>query len=614
VAVESQPGGGIVHVRVPARVAKFTLEVGSIRLVAQPRDTLKIVRGGDTQINVAATADRVLPEMVEIRYRTAGGARGREIMRQDSTAIPGQDEFQRYSHVFKNVLEPIEFEVAGGDERIRRLYILPVDSPKFVELKAWCEYPAYLVDRTAGAFTPREVTISGPLEVPQGTRVKLRCTASTPVSAVLVKSSDHQTPRPVGISPTREDSRQFEYDCGPVGGNRVLYFTLVDPDGLANREPIPLELIARADEPPTAGVRLSGIGSAITADALLPIHGEVTDDYGLAKAWFAVQLAEQATGIYPLARDIQRQQRARFEAAPLPSQRKSTVTATPKSPATPQEALDLRQLRQAGKLSLKPGDKLTLSVKAADACNLKASENVGESDRYHLEVVAPDELRGLLEAREFALRQKFETVIEELQQTRDLLGDVNKSKPSPPAGSDTASTTDAETAAGVIVDRIGQNCERSAYETGQLVAAFEDIRAELANNRIDAQEQHERLDQRIVVPLFRIAEELFPPLQSRLRDLRRRITLEQQIDRRPAGDDKRTAAEKELAPLAARDVLIRDGQQRIDTILAEMRSVLREMHELEDFNKLLERLRGLIQKQQQLEQQTIRKQREDLEE
>jgi hypothetical protein len=613
VILESAPGGGIVHARVPARVPRFTLEAGPVRLVSEPRDTLKIVRGGDAQINVAAYADRVLPELVEIRYRAAGGGRGREIMRQDSTAIPGQDEFQRYSHVFKNVLEPVEFEIAGGDERIRRLFVQPVDSPKFIELAAWCEYPAYLVDRTAGSFTPREVTIGGPLEVPQGTRVTLRCTASTPVSAVLVKTADQETPRPIPLSPARDDPRRFELDCGPIAANRVLFFTLVDPDGLANREPIPVELVARPDEPPTAGVRLAGIGSAITANALLPIQGELTDDYGLAKAWFAVQVAEQPPRIQPLAREVRRQRRSRFEATPLPSERKSKGTAPAKAAATPQEALDLKQLRLAGKLALKPNDKLTLSIKAADASNLKPAENVGESDRYQLDVVAPDELRGLLEAREFALRQKFETVIDELQQTRDLLGDVNKGKPSP-AARNQPSAADAETTAGVIIERVSQNCERSAYETAQLAAAFEEIRAELWNNRIDAEVQHERLDRQIVVPLWRIADELFPPLESRLRDLRRRITLERQIEQRPPGDEKRAAAEKELRPFAARDVLIRDGQQRIDTILAEMRSVLREMHELEDFNKLLEKLRGLIQKQQQLEQRTIRKQREDLEE
>ena len=608
VVVGPATGGGILHVRVPARVSRFMLEYGTVRLVSQPRDTLKVVRGGDATIQVGAYADRVLPEMVEVRYRTAGGGRLREIMRQDSTAIPGQDEFQRYSHTFKNVLEPITFDVTGGDERIGRLFIQPVDSPKFVELVARCEYPAYLVDRAVGGFTPRDVTIGGPLEVPEGTRVRLRCTASTPVATVLVKTADEDAPRPIALPPSREDPRQFEFDCGAVSANRVLFFTLVDPDGLANREPIAIELVARSDEPPSAGVRLAGIGSAITPDALLPIRGELTDDYGLAKAWFAVQNGEQPPGIHPLARAVARRQRARFEADSLPSSSATKPESTAKAAGAPQESLDLKELRQAGKLSLKPGDKLALSIKAADACNLKGAENVGESDRYHLEVVAADELRGLLEAREFALRQKFETVIEELQHTRDLLGDVNKGKTNHPAASQ------AESTAGVIVDRVAQNCERSAYETAQVAAALVEIRAELWNNRIDADEQQERLDQRLVVPLSRIGQDRFPPLQARLGELRRRITLAEQIEKRPPGDERRAAAEKELAQLASGDALVRDGQQRIDVILAEMRSVLREMHELEDFNKLLERLRALVQKQQQLEQQTIRKQREDLEE
>ena len=289
--------------------------------------------------------------MVEVRYRTGGGGRLREIMRQDSTAIPGQDEFQRYSHTFKNVLEPISFEVTGGDERIGKLFIEPVDSPKFVELVARCEYPAYLVDRATGAFTPRDVTIGGPLEVPEGTHVKLHCTASSPVASVLVKSADQDSPRPIALPPSRESQERFEYDCGAVNGNRVLFFTLVDPDGLANREPIAVELVARPDVPPSAGVRLAGIGSAITPDALLPIRGELTDDYALAKAWFAVQIGEQPGGEFPLAREVGRQRRARFDADALPSSGSSKPAPTAARPRRRKRRFDLKDLREDGKLA-----------------------------------------------------------------------------------------------------------------------------------------------------------------------------------------------------------------------------------------------------------------------
>ena len=75
-----------------------------------------------------------------------------------------------------------------------------------------------------------------------------------------------------------------------------------------------------------------------------------------------------------------------------------------------------------------------------------------------------------------------------------------------------------------------------------------------------------------------------------------------------------SAAEKELDRLAAPIHWSATGSSKSTRFWPKCEACLREMHELEDFNKLLERLRGVMQKQQQLEQQTIRKQREDLEE
>ena len=47
-----------------------------------------------------------------------------------------------------------------------------------------------------------------------------------------------------------------------------------------------LALAAIDDEAPQVRVQLVGIGTAITPHARLPIIGEISDDYGVAKAWF----------------------------------------------------------------------------------------------------------------------------------------------------------------------------------------------------------------------------------------------------------------------------------------------------------------------------------------
>ena len=52
---------------------------------------------------------------------------------------------------------------------------------------------------------------------------------------------------------------------------------------------------------------------------------------------------------------------------------------------------------------------------------LAGGPNIGTSQQYVLDVVTPEQLRSMLEARELMLRRRFETIIEELTDTRDLL-------------------------------------------------------------------------------------------------------------------------------------------------------------------------------------------------
>ena len=61
-------------------------------------------------------------------------------------------------------------------------------------------------------------------------------------------------------------------------------------------------------------------------------------------------------------------------------------------------------------------------MKAADLCDLRpAGPNVGISERWLLDVVSPEQLRAMLEARELVLRQRFEAIIQDVTETRDLL-------------------------------------------------------------------------------------------------------------------------------------------------------------------------------------------------
>jgi hypothetical protein len=131
--------------------------------------------------------------------------------------------------------------------------------------------------------------------------------------------------------------------------------------------------------------------------------------------------------------------------------------------------------------------------------------------------------------------------------------------------------------------------QRTAHETLGVAAAFDEIREELINNRIDNEEVKRRLEGEIAQPLKNIGQQLVPALEESLGELKQEIG-------NPA------AAEPKLA------IVLRQS----DEVLVAMQQVLDKMLELEDYNEVIELLRGIIEEQQQLNERTQRRRRERL--
>jgi hypothetical protein len=236
-----------------------------------------------------------------------------------------------------------------------------------------------------------------------------------------------------------------------------------------------------------------------------------------------------------------------------------------------------------------------------------------------LDVVTPDQLRAMLESRELVLRQRFEAIIQEVTETRDLLLRIDFGSPgadpktaekgtegggsgvTPAAGEEKGkkigdgaepgeepgdqsarSSPERQLAVRTLrVQRALTNSTKNAHETQSVAEGFDDIRLQLVNNRIDTEELIRRLEQGIAKPLHDVAQEMFPRLQSRLERLQESLE-----------DEKLGSQRRDLA------------RQQADAILLEMRRVLDRMIELEDFNEAVELLRTIIKLQEQLEEQT----------
>lgn len=123
------------------------------------------------------------------------------------------------------------------------------------------------------------------------------------VQAQIDDVSDEQTPVAHKFDLTQDGSpggRRFEYVVEALDRDTTLRFTLLDVDGIRSRDPVRLSLAAIDDEAPQLRVQLSGIGTAITPQARVPISGEISDDYGVAKAWFECHADDKEPVAQPL--------------------------------------------------------------------------------------------------------------------------------------------------------------------------------------------------------------------------------------------------------------------------------------------------------------------------
>lgn len=621
----------------------------------------KVAKGSDFEITASAdlTGRFRLPDAVQVRYHTDEGTKGRDNMSSVGVAGP-RDKEQKYSYLFKGVMSSIGFDIYGGDDRDRGYRIEVVDNPAISHMELACEYPPY-TGRAANT-----VPASGMVQLPAGTKVTIHCEANKDLVEVPVTMvrQEQSTSLPEIQLPADGDRRHFSLSLPELMEDTTLLLDLHDADGIHSRDPVRLVLAARPDETPIVGLHLHGISTAITPDARLPVIGDVHDDYGLTKLWYEYQFdvppgrsktSEQATptvGQQPLqamtiGHDGRPLAQINIEAAQDESLDLKRLTAVGdllrrhdvKSPddlsritsaderALAEGITTQSQINQALAFAPRLGDRLLVTLKASDNCALPSGVNTGQGERYQLDIVAPEQLLSMLEGRELMLRRQFEIIYQEMVDTRDGLAHIDFTSPdakkksaddktgsepedklrqagAEPGDQPTGDAVDPNETPEQRLQRLTKralelrdvqvargldNGDRSAHETLTVAESFDDIREEMTNNRVDTPELQTRLKDQIADPLRHISQQMFPELRSRLTQLRK-------LANDPQAGPKQLQAALEQS----------------DAILVEMKSVLDKMLELETYNEVVETLRSIITEQEQLHQETLRKQKDEL--
>ncbi|MDH3719442.1 MAG: hypothetical protein OES79_15080, partial [Planctomycetota bacterium] len=442
------------------------------------RRMVKVAKGSSLTVKAKADTMLAIPTALQIRYETTEGNTGRPNMTMLKRAVPGRDEYQDFEYVFKNVQSDIVFDVVaihggvfGKNDRVRDLVIGAVDSPDLVDVVLQCKYPEYL-NRPNEEFSVRLVQ-----PLPEGTQVTIVGRANKDLVAAnySLLTEDPDAPQQT-IPIAADDPRTIHVPLGPLATDTRVAFQLHDTDGVSNRQPIRTLIRIVADQPPQVDVSLAGIGKAVTPMAFLPMRGNIWDDHGLSRTWFAYQV----DGKDPELRDFE-----------VP---------------TRDAADDLQELLfEVEDVAVTPGQKLSLLVKAADNYGLAGEPQVGTSQRYELQVVTEAQLRAILETRERILRRRFEGIIDEMTRTRDSLSRlVGQDPPDRSAGDDQpgdGESVDGPSPAGAEVaarsraqrqlsrrilrtEQALQSSDRMRHETQEVADEFGRILLELENNNV----------------------------------------------------------------------------------------------------------------------------------
>lgn len=610
----------------------------TVKVIAQPGERIrefdeqgeyKHPRGADLTLLAEVPDGRPVPEDVTLSYRVEQG-RG---SRRGSVGMSAQTG-GRFRHTLDEVVHPHQLWVTGGDYVNREPFrVTIVDPPRIAGLILRCDYPDYT---GMDAFADQERDVQEmQVSLPVETDFVLFAAANKPLRSVQIRTQhfelqfgpaaeqpqltvhppaaadgqlaghsqvhlldpeltsgwfaeDRSTFRvPFSLSSRARDrltdleARQLsadEFDAIPLPPDTQLQIDLHDGDDIYSAEPSLLTINGTPDQPPVVDVERRGVRDLITRMAEIPVAGTLEDDYGLATAWFGYRLeGDEEFRRLELSRPPNGQ--AEFRLGPEEGERVERFRVLP--------------------LDLRVGQQLELTVFARDRDNLNGP-HTSHGEVYSFRIVTAEELLAALYDKELNLRRRFEQIQSEVRAIReDLLlhrrryEEGARLREDPPVGEELSDWQEQlrqiSVAVSASADRNLHLIRKSHTESRSVEIGFDEIRAEMVNNRVDTPTALQRIDFGVLRPLRRINDRDFPDIDQYLGLFR--LANEQNADPRGAIDRAVTA---------------------IDDLLARMDRVLAEMEQRKEFNEVVRMLQDILKEQEELRDRTQEEQERNL--
>ena len=530
---------------------------------------------------------KIVPEVCTVYYRDTAGNRGRANMRR-LTADKQHQSFVLDGPPLESVNESLWLSVTGGDARISDLELNSVDAPLVTQMQINVTYPEYLQRSTKTTWGSETLPYRTGMRLPQGSQLELRLQTNKSVERcdfVVVRAGDttDKASLPEQSIAIEDKQSTFQIPMGNLDGNLLVELRLWGTDGICSSRVQQFVLSAISDQPPQVDLVLQGIGTAITENAILPMTGKIKDDYDIKGAWI-----ESVLDTNPLL--------------------KSPINVESDGKASSQ--LDLKAMRDGGQLVAKVGSTLGLTIAAEDYLNLGEEPHIGRASPIQLGVVTPEQLLILLERRELAMRARLEQIISELSQMRDLLVNIQRAAKSvsPESSTESAASeakdqdTNAEEAnTPERLERIqmlrSQQAEsqmtKSEGELRGVEREITQINQELINNRIDSTDRRTRLEDKIRKPLIEVLDQSWAPMANDVRAIEK-------------GYSKLSKTQTNVVELLPNAI------SKTNQIIVALTAILDDMVNIQDFNEVLDMVRGMIDDQGKVLEKTKQEQKKQL--
>lgn len=434
------------------------------RIIVEGVSPNKILWPLGDDLTLVATAEGDVPRMLRAQIRLPGGQSAtRDLSRR------GENQFVLdYGPLASSMKLRFLIERFGVDEPTGWYDVEAVERPAVREATL--------------AVTPPPYTGLPPIAWPAGqTSAEVLRGSSVAISATLNKEVATAVLRYGGqrvADAVHEPDQRIRAEFTPAAGG-TYYFDLTDTGGLADLHPVTYAIRVVSDSPPKVRLNLPGAGEMVVPGAVLDLEVDCEDNLGLR----IVELLYRVTQEGPAA-------------------------ATQPEPAGErlpgfEAKLPRFQVRHAwplSSLSMKPGDQVTLLVRAADyqpamdAQGKGPAPGVGESPGFTLKVVTAEELLAELGRRENEWRREFEQIIKSQEQIKKRVADLHDRAGAKGFSNEAATAYGAE-----------ETAQRG--QIGRLKTVrrqFEQVLAELKVNQLVNTAVRRRLDGGVIQPLGRL--------------------------------------------------------------------------------------------------------------